>query len=140
MTDWGAVEELLEGLGGRPAAVRSGRARIWHVPSPTGGSFAVEVTLARRWCVVAVDRYRTTDRVDEPADAWFQEHVWPHVRTACTASNRAGFLPTGGGAWASASPLDRAVLLEVLAAWVTQELTWGLAREEMGWERKRGPA
>jgi len=130
MTDWRAVAELLEGLGGQ-AAIRRGRRRTWHVPSPTGGSFAVEVTLRPHWCTIAVDRYRTTDR-SPAAREWFEEHVWPHVRAGCVARRTGyGCLPTGAGAWSSATPLDRAVLLEVLAAWVTEELTWGVPHEEM---------
>jgi hypothetical protein len=135
--DWHSVAAVLEGFGAARAG-RSGRTRFWHVPSPRGGPrrrgyFQVEVTLRPRWCAIAVDRWHTTDRVAEPSEAWFTEHVWPHVQQAVKTRGGCGFLPSGGGAFAWASPLDRAVLLDVLTAWVAEELTWGVSRDEMGW-------
>lgn len=130
--DWQAVKALLDGLGGK-AAGRNGSTRYWRVPSPTSGTFTVEVTLRPRWCSIAIDRWRTTDRRREPSEAWFKTHIWPHVHEAVKTRRGYGVLPSGGGTFASATPIDRAVLLDLLDAWVRQELTWGLSHDEMGW-------
>lgn len=130
-TSWTDVESLIsERWAGRRRG-RSGSSRFYRVPSPTGGEFLVEVTLRPRWCALAVDRWRTTDRTDEPSSSWFESHVWPVVRqaTAARGNGRSGFLPSGGGAWAYASPIERAALLDVLTAWVDQELAWGMPRD-----------
>jgi hypothetical protein len=98
------------------------------VPSPTGGTFSVEVNLQPRWCGLAIDRWRTTDRAEEPSRAWFKENVWPAVMN-CGKRTGYGHMPSGGGAYAGAYPIDRSALLDVLTAWVDQELTWGVPRE-----------
>lgn len=122
---WADVEAAIKERDGRER-FREARHRIYYVPSPTGGTFSVEVTLRPRWCSLAVDRWRTTDRVEESATVWFEANVWPHVREACGLSGRSGVLPTGGGSYASAHPIERTVLLPVVTAWIGAELTWGL--------------
>jgi hypothetical protein len=120
---WPVIAEHLEALGAR-LGVRAGGDRIWHVPHPSGGTFAVEITLRPRWCSLAVDRWRTTDRPEE-ARQWFEANVWPAV-----APNRAGVLPSGNPTYSSAHPIARGDLLEVLDAWVAQELLWSTSARE----------
>jgi len=137
--EWPTIAELLEGLGGQPQrrpGRRPGIRRSWRIPSSTGGTFLVEVTLRPRWCTITVDRWHTTDRDPTRAEPWLKAHVWPHVQEAASRRRGCGYLPTGRAAWSMASPLDRAGLLDVLADWTRQELTWGLDRQEMGWRER----
>lgn len=131
MTTWIEVESLITNRWGGRRHGRSGSSRFYRVPSPTGGELLAEVTLRPRWCALAVDRWITTDRTDEPSSSWFESHVWPAVRRAAAArgNGRSGFLPSGGGAWSYASPIERADLVDVLTAWVDQELTWGIPQD-----------
>jgi hypothetical protein len=123
-TDWPTIRTLLESFGGQ-RGWRNGSCRAWYVPSPTGGTFTVEVTLRPRWCSLAIDRWRTTDRDLERAEPWFTEHVWPLVQAAIGVRHGWGSLP-GGKTFAAATPVERKDLLELIQAWVPQELTWGL--------------
>jgi hypothetical protein len=131
-TSWEDVADVLAKRGGTPI-YRYGNRRSWRIPSPTGGSFEVEVTLRPRWCAVAVDRWPTTGRIARFPAAWFEANAWPLVRRALDAKgNRSlGFLPVGTGPCSSASPIDRNDVLELLAGWVDHELLWGVPREEV---------
>lgn len=129
MTTWTEIEQLVtDRWHGHRRYQDAPHRRGYDIPSPTGGTFLIEVTLRPRWCALAIDRWRTTDRSDQPSGAWLAEHVWPVVEAACAKNRRHyGVLPTGGGCYSSAHPIERADLLPVLTAWVDQELTWGLA-------------
>ncbi|WP_432836156.1 hypothetical protein [Dactylosporangium sp. CA-092794] len=130
MTTWTAIEDMIRDRWGGWPDGREGNTRSYRVLSPTGGTLLVKVTLGRRWCSLAVDRWRTTDRRTEPSEAWFRQHVWPLVEAASQVRRRGwSILPTGGGDYASASPLDRAVIADLAEAWISHELTWGLPRE-----------
>jgi hypothetical protein len=124
---WRAIDTLMrDRWTGRPAW-RYGRTRAWYVPSPTGGTMTVEITLRPRWCSISIDRWRTTDRAEAVSRTWLQTHAWPLVEAALKA-NRTGYgvLPTGGATFASAHPIDRKDVLDLLTRWVDAELTWGL--------------
>lgn len=127
---WKTIEDTVrERWGGEPAH-RNTRERGYLIPSPTGGHMTLEVTLRPRWCSLAVDRWRTTDRLEAPSKAWFEANVWPAVHKALKEKKTgAGFLPGGGGAFSSATPIDRSDLLDLLIAWVDAELTWGKPKE-----------
>ncbi|MEU6725560.1 hypothetical protein ABZ917_17780 [Nonomuraea wenchangensis] len=130
VVDWTAIEGTVKQRWNGERTYRNGSQRGFGIPSPTGGHFVLEVTLRPRWCSLAVDRWRTTDRRMEPSQAWFEEHAWPVVRKAFKARRvGAGFLPSGGGAFASASPIERRDLLDLMVAWVDAELTWGIPKE-----------
>ncbi len=95
------------------------------MPARHGGTFRVEVTLRPRWCSISVDRWHTTGRPTGASEAWFREHIWPAVEAAHQARHSGcGFLPSGGGAFASADPLARDELLDVLRLWVEAESMW----------------
>jgi hypothetical protein len=130
-TTWDTVTALIEGRGGK-RRFRNGPHRGWDVPSPTGGTFSVEVTLRPRWCSVAIDRIRTTDRREDVAKPWLEEHIWPYVNDALLRRKRVGgygILPSGH-TYAGATPIDRCDVPAVLAAWIDAEMTWGLSEEE----------
>jgi len=122
---WPALDATLRAQFNARLRQRAGRYRAWFVPMPwaAGGTLTVEVTLRVRWCAIAVDRIRTTNRPAE-ARAWFEAHVWPVVRAACRARGGRGFgfLP-GGPIFAQASPVPRDDVLAVLLPWLTLELT-----------------
>lgn len=123
---WAAITALIERHGGR-CTDRNGTTRYFRVPSPTGGTFLVEVTLRPRWCTVTIDRWRTTDLDERRAAAWLREHVWPQViRAQHDQGARYAWLPNGGPTINTARPIDRCDLLDVLAAWVAVELEWGI--------------
>jgi len=133
---WQDITAITEARGGT-RAWQDGSTRAWYFPSPTGGTFSAEVTLCPRWCSVAVDRIRTTDRDEARSQRWFEQHAWPLVDRALKARHKTrprdrGFLPSGGGAFASASPLDRADVPGLLAAWIDAELGWGLPCDPEG--------
>lgn len=136
MTTWAEIDDLAQQRWAGQPGGRRGSERWWKVPSPTGGYLRLEVTLRRRWCSLAVDRWPTTDRTEEPSTTWFQENVWPAVQSA-TAERRTGYglLPSGGGAFACATPIERSALVDILTAWIDQELTWGVPRDEMRYAR-----
>ena len=126
---WQDIAAIIEARSGKRASV-GGAMRGWRVPSPTGGTFAVEVTLRPRWCIIAVDRWRTTDRDETRSGPWFEEHIWPHVHQALKASRKGWGLLPAGHTMSSASPLDRAIIPELLAAWMDAELSWGIAADD----------
>lgn len=122
---WAAVSDLLrDRYRARPRG-RYGNDRHWTVPVRDRETLTVEVTLRPRWCSLAVDRWNTTDRDPDIARPWLEANIWPAVRAASRArpGTWAGFLP-GGLVYASADPVHRADVLDVLALWVTQELRW----------------
>lgn len=126
---WSSIQELLADRYGACRRWRNGNNWGWWVPTPCGGHLTVEVTLRRRWCSIAVDRWHTTDRDKVLAEPWFKEHIWPYVKAACESRRtrqRGGYgvLPSGGPTWTSAHPIDRADLPEALTAWIDAELTW----------------
>ncbi|WP_326646613.1 hypothetical protein OG884_18480 [Streptosporangium sp. NBC_01755] len=123
---WEAIEETVRQRWGGSLRYRNSRERFYGIPSPAGGHMTLEVTLRPRWCSLAVDRWRTTDRHEEPSQAWFEEHAWPVVQKAYKEKRTGyGALPGGGGSFSSASPIDRSDLLDLLIAWVDAELVWG---------------
>ncbi|WP_433364227.1 hypothetical protein [Streptosporangium sp. CA-115845] len=122
---WEVIEETVKQRWGGERKHRNARERGYSIPSPTGGHMTLEVKLRPRWCSLAVDRWRTTDRQEEPSRAWFEEHAWPVVQKAVREKAGAGHLPGGGGSFSSASPINRSDLLDLLIAWVDAELTWG---------------
>lgn len=129
---WETIENTVKRRWNGTRKHRNGTERGFSVPSPTGGHLTLEVTLRPRWCALAVDRWRTTNRREEPSQAWFEKHAWPLVHKAHKARRvGAGFLPSGGGAFASAHPLERSDLLELMIAWVDAELTWGQPKDEL---------
>ena len=127
MSGWEDIAAVLEARG-RQLCSRDGSLRCWAVPSPTGGTFRVEVTLRPRWCSAAIDRWNTTDRAREPSRAWHQAHTWPVVRQAITQHGGHGDLPSGGRTFDCARPLPREALTGLLAEWVDAELGWGVKR------------
>jgi hypothetical protein len=109
---------------------RYGSRRGWYIPSPTGGSFSAEVTLRPRWCEIVVDRWRTTDRDERRSGPWFEQHIWPAVDAALLAKRGGwGMLPAGH-TLASASPLHRDAIPELLTAWIDAELAWGIDADQ----------
>lgn len=126
LVSWEVIEETVKQRWGGERKHRNAQERGYSIPSPTGGHLTLEVTLRPRWCSLAVDRWRTTDRHEESSRAWFEEHAWPIVQKAYKEKNTGyGALPGGGGSFSSASPIDRSDLLGLLIAWVDAELTWG---------------
>jgi hypothetical protein len=126
MTTWAAIETMLTERFGATRRWRNGSSRAWLVPMPTRGRLTVEVTLRPRWCSLAIDRWHTTDRDPLVAEPWLEEHVWPAVEAACKDRGRHGGYGTlpSGQTFASAHPIDRADLLDVLTPWIERELTW----------------
>lgn len=132
--DWAIiVDTIAKRWNGEPRS-RNGSQRTFGIPSPTGGHLSLEITLRRRWCSLSVDRWATTDRVEEPSQAWFEQHVWPMVHKAVMSRAGGGFLPSGGGAYACAHPIERADLLDLMIAWVDAELTWGQPKNALAGE------
>lgn len=130
---WQDITAIISQHDGEPT-FRSGSYRGWRIPSPTGGTLLAEVTLRPRWCYIAVDRWRTTDRDEARSGPWFEEHIWPHVDQALKASRgRWGTLPCGH-TFSSADPLERAIVPELLTAWIDAELTWGIPADDQ-WPR-----
>lgn len=127
---WKTIEETITSRWNGRISYRSRSRRHYEVPSPTGGHLTVEVTLKPRWCALALDRWRTTDREPEVAKEWLEEHVWPIVTRAHDRKKTgSGFLPGGGATFSSAEPIERPDLLEVIVAWVGAELTWGQPKD-----------
>ena len=126
---WQDIAAITEARGGKPGW-RSGSTRCWYIPSPTGGTFTAEVTLCPRWCSAGIDRWRTTDRDESRSEPWFKQHVWPLVDAALLVKRGGwGTLPSGH-TMSSASPLERAAVPELLAAWIDAELAWGIAADD----------
>src|ERR1700730_4241676 len=125
MTTWGQIEAVIDEHGGTCSRRYGGR-REYRVPSPTGGTFLVEVDLRPRWCSLTIDRWRTTHRDETLARPWLEANVWPVVTRASEVRRRSwGTLPAGGPTISTATPIARGDLVDVLAAWVAAELTWG---------------
>jgi hypothetical protein len=129
MTTWQDVVAVAEARGGKRAWC-DGRTRCWHIPSPTGGTFTAEVTLRPRWCDIAIDRIRTTDRDQARAEPWFEEHIWPHVSESVRARGTGSGLLPAGRTFACATPVERAAVPQLLAVWLDAELGWGLAADD----------
>ena len=126
---WQDITAIIETRGGKPG-FRNGTYRGWRIPSPAGGTLLVEVLLRPRWCSIAIDRWRTTDRDETKSEPWFREHIWPHVDRALQAKRGSwGTLPCGH-TFSSAGPLERDVVPGLLAAWIDAEFTWGIAADD----------
>ena len=126
---WQDITAIIEARGGVPG-FRNGTYRGWRIPSPGGGTILAEVLLRPRWCSIAIDRWRTTDRDETKSEPWFREHIWPHVDQALQAKRGSwGTLPCGH-TFSSAGPLERDVVPGLLAAWIDAEFTWGIAADD----------
>lgn len=128
MTSWDQIETVISERAGTRTR-RWGSHREYRVPSPTGGTFLVEINLNPRWCSLTIDRWRTTHRDEARARPWLKANVWPAVSRATEVRRTWGTMPGGGPTTSTATPIDRADLLDVLAAWVDAELTWGVPPE-----------
>lgn len=126
---WQDIDAIIGAHGGSPGS-RGGYLRSWRIPSPTGGTLLVEVTLRPRWCSIAIDRWRTTDRDETRSQPWFEEHIWPHVDQALQAKRTGWGTMPSGHTFSSAGPLERAVVPQLLAAWIDAELTWGINADD----------
>jgi hypothetical protein len=126
---WQDIAAITETRDGK-RAWRDGRTRAWHIPSPTGGTLQAEVTLRPRWCDIAVDRIRTTDRDQVRAGPWFEQHIWPYVHRALRARKTGSGLLPAGRTFACATPVERAAVPELLAAWLDAELGWGVRADD----------
>jgi hypothetical protein len=126
---WADVDSLMTERWSAWRTGRFGAMRSYRVPSPAGGTMLVEVTLRPRWCSIAVDRWRTTDRDEALARPWLEANVWPIVcRSHDAKKTGSGVLPSGNPTITSAYPVDRQYVLALLTAWIDAELTWGLPR------------
>lgn len=124
--DWPLIRGVMEEHWSAQLVAAGRWHHTWRVPSPAGGSFQVEVRLGRRWAAISVDRFGTTNLVEEPAEAWFREHAYHRVQRG---QNRR-VLPSACGSFAMAYPVALDDLLPLLIGWVDMELTWGLPPED----------
>jgi hypothetical protein len=125
MTTWADLETMMADRYGGRYRWRNGSNRAWWVPCTYGGHLTVEVTLRRRWCSLAIDRWHTTDRDPAVSKPWLEAHIWPKVQAALARRKPRGWgvLPAGA-TFAAARPVDREELVDVLTLWVDAELIW----------------
>ena len=103
---WDDIEAAVKERDGTERFREAGH-RIYYMPSPTGGTFSVEVALNPRWCSVAIDRWRTTDRDQDRSAPWFEANVWPHVMEACRLRRGKSNVLPSGPCYAEARPSPR---------------------------------
>lgn len=104
------------------ATLTRGHDPRWHVPVP-GGHLAIRVTIRGSVTTsIEVDRWHCRDAPKDIARPWLEANVWPACYRWCVRADGANFMPAGGD-YSGTSVLTTEVL-EVLKAWLPQEIAW----------------
>lgn len=127
---WAKIELLIKskarGIRNAPG-YKSSSCRSYRIPSESGGYLTLVVQVNAKYCRISVDRWATVNYNDAVSEAWFRENIWPVVLEGLSqmTRNEYSIMPTGGSQ-ATAWPIPRNRIVEVLASWLEAEKVIGI--------------
>lgn len=117
------IDKFARDMGGIGSTYGTGcRRYTFPTPGARRGFLQLEVHVrGTRSTEIGMERIRGW-RVDEHADPWLKENVWPYAHRYLKHTGGAGFLPTHG--YYSGTSVLTGEALDLVRLWLPQELAW----------------